>query len=312
MRAVSARRWRGAIGALAFVAGTALGAGPGALSPQQQAWVASAPPARFAPESDYGPFVFTGADGKPQGLSIDMLLLAQRGTGLKIDWLPAQPLKDLLEGARRGRIDLLSSLRPTPERGEFLEFGEPYVSVPAVVLVRAREAMPAQATAHILDAFGGRRVAVGDGYAVEHFVRRTHPDVKWQPVRDDSVALRGVLDGRYDAAVVDVASASFLTQRERIVGLAAAGEVGFAYELGFAVRRGQGTLLSVLDAGLRTATPAQRRAIVDRWLTPLPALPEHRRAPVATRVALACLALAALAALGLALRSRRLSKEHST
>jgi ABC-type amino acid transport substrate-binding protein len=316
--AVSAGWWRGAIGALACVGSAALGAAanaaaaePGVLSPELQTWVATAPPARFAPESDYGPFVFTAADGQPQGLSIDMLRLAQRRTGLKLESLPPRPLKELLEAARRGRVDLLSSLRPTPERGEYLEFGEPYVSVPAVVLVRAGDAMPARATAHTLDAFGGRRVAVGDGYAVEHFVRRTHPDVRWQPVRDDSVALRGVLDGRYDAAVVDAASASFLTQRERIVGLAAAGEVGFAYELGFAVRRGQGKLLSVLDAGLRTATPAERQAIVDRWLTPLPGLPEHSRAPAATRVALACLALAAVAALALALRKRRMSKEQT-
>ncbi|HET9976489.1 MAG TPA: transporter substrate-binding domain-containing protein [Burkholderiaceae bacterium] len=281
------------------------------LSPPQQAWVASAPPVRFAPESDYGPFVFTGADGQPQGLSVDMLRLAQQRTGLKLEWLAPQPLKDLLEGARRGRIDLLSSLRPTPERGEFLAFGQPYVSVPALVVVRAGDDRAATATAHILDAYHGRRVAVGAGYAVEGFVRRTHPDVQWQAVRDDGVALRGVLDGRYDAAVVDAASASFVSQRDRLVGLAVAGEVGFAYELSFAVRRGQDMLLSVIDAGLRAATPAERRAIVDRWLTPLPTVPAFGRAPLATRVALACLALAMLAALGLALQAQRKRKEQT-
>lgn len=319
MSALLTRGWRGAIGALAWLAGAAIAlsahaaaAEPGVLSPEQAASGASAAPTRFAPESDYGPFVFVGADGQAQGLSIDMLRLAQRHTGLKLEWLPPQPLRELLELARRGRVDLLSSLRPTPERGEFLEFGEPYVSVPAVVLVRAGDSVRAGATAHVLDAFAGRRVAVGDGYAVEHFVRGTHPAVSWQPVRDDGVALRGVLDGRYDAAVVDAASASFLAQRERLVGLAAAGEVGFAYELSFAVRRGQGKLLSVLNAGLRTATPAERQAIVDRWLTPLPALREHNRAPAATRVALAFLTLAALAAVGLALHRLRINKEKAT
>jgi ABC-type amino acid transport substrate-binding protein len=143
-------------------------------------------------------------------------------------------------------------------------------------------------------------------------VRRVHPEVKWQAVRDDSVALRGLLEGRYDAAVVDAASASFLVQREGILGLATGGEVGFAYELSFAVRRGQTTLLSVLDTGLRAATPAERRAIVERWMTPLPKLAKHSRAPVATRVALACLALAALAGLGLVLRTRRMGKKETS
>lgn len=310
MQAVTLTRLLAVLGALLCLASAATGAESDTLSPEQRAWVASAPPARFAPESDYGPFIFTGADGNPQGLSVDMLRLAQRRTGLRLDWLAPQPLKDLLEAARGGRADLLSSLRPTPERGEFLEFGQPYVSVPAVVLVRADASRPA--TSHVLETFRGRPVAVGDGYAVEHFVRRTHPEVKWQAVRDDSVALRGVLDGRYDAAVVDAASASFLAHREHIVGLATAGEVGFTYDLSFAVRRGQGMLLSVLDSGLRTATVAERRAIVDHWLRPLPALAEHSRAPVATRVALVCLALAAAAALGLAWHAHRSRKEATT
>lgn len=262
------------------------------------------PVVRFAPEKDYGPFVFVGADGKVQGLSVDMLRAIQARTGLEVDWLPAQSLRELLDGVRRGRIDLLSSLRPTPERGEFLEFSAPYVSAPAVVLVRRGAALPALGAGHVLDAFQGRPVAVGEGYAVETVVRRSHPDVAWRPVPDDRAALLGLREGRYAAAVVDVASASFVGQREGWKDFVVAGEVGFTYELSFAVRRGQTRLLSTIDAGLREMPAAERQAIVQRWMAPLPTLEEHRRAPIATAVGVALIGVAAIAAAGLGLRSR--------
>lgn len=269
------------------------------------------PAARFAPEQDYGPFVFVGADGKAQGLSIDMLQAIQVHTGLRVEQLPAQPLRALLEGVRRGRIDLLSSLRPTPERGELLEFSAPYVSAPAVVLVR-RGTRPTAQRGHALDALRGRPVAVGEGYAVEGVVRRSHPLVDWRPVPDDRTALHGLREGRYDAAVVDVASAGFVGQREGWSDFVVAGEVGFTYELSFAVRRGQAALLSTIDAGLRAIPAAERQAIVQRWLAPLPTLEDHRRAPVATALGVALILLAAVVAAGLGIRSRRPVNKETT
>lgn len=224
-----------------------------------------APPAsplrvRFAPEADYGPFVFRADDGSIQGLSVDLLGRLLARTGWQLDMLPARPLAENLAAARRGEVDLLSSLRATPERAAYLAFSAPYVSVPALLLHRAG-AGPAQ-----LGGYVGRAVAVGAGYAVQETVQRAHPGVRWRAVSDDAQALRLLAGGDVDGAVLDGASARFLIARLGLHGLAIGAPVGFDYALSFAWRRDRPDLGQALQEALAALPLAERDALVERWI----------------------------------------------
>jgi ABC-type amino acid transport substrate-binding protein len=270
------------------------------------AWCAAAgagaePPVRFAPERDYGPFVYQTESGELRGLSVDLLRLVARQAGLSLVDLPAAPLAEQLDALRTGRADLISSLRPTPERAEYLAFSLPYVSVPAV-LIRRADAPPQD-----LEGLAGKAVAVGQSYAVEGFVRTQYPQVRWVAVPDDGVALRGVADGRFAGAVVDVASAAFIQRQAGLAGLQPVGAVGFEYRLSFAVPRQRTDLLARLDAGIRALPPDERQAVLDRWLEPLgpispPPTPGQSRA---IRWGLTLVLVAAAGALALSLRRGR-------
>lgn len=226
-----------------------------------------APPAsplrvRFAPEADYGPFVFRDEDGRIQGLSMDLLARLAAQARWQLEVLPPRPLAENLAAAQRGEVDLLSSLRPTPERAQYLDFSAPYVSVPALLLHRAG-AGPAA-----LGGYAGRPVAVGAGYAVQAHVQRTHPGVRWRAVSDDAQALRLLGRGEVDAAVLDVASARFLIARLRLDGLALGEPVGFDYALSFAWRRDRPEIGRDLQTALAALPLAERDALVERWIGP--------------------------------------------
>lgn len=224
---------------------------------------------RFGPEADYGPFVYAGTDGRVHGLSVDLLDLVAQQSGLRIQTLPPRPLKELLDMARKGDVDLISSLRPTPERAAFLAFSRPYVAVPAVVVVPAQGPLSTATGRALWSLLERRPVAVGAGYAVEPHLRQTRPEVDWRAVPDDVVALRGVREGRYVAAVVDLASLAFVMQHHGIDGLVARDNVGFDYSLSFGVRKDRPDLLERIDAGLRTLPQAERSAVLARWMQPL-------------------------------------------
>lgn len=226
----------------------------------QRRWLAAQPPLRFAAERDYGPFVFSSSDRRTRGLSIDLLDALREETGLRTEDLPPQTLSEILDGLRAGTIDFASSLRPTPERAAFLDFTRPYVEVPTVVA--AAPGTPARP----LTARAGEPIAVGQGYAVETFVRQRFPAVNWVPVPSDTEGIEGVVAGRYRAAVLDIASLAFTTALLRLPPLVVGERVGFDYALAFAVRKGLPELLGVLDAGLAALPSSRREAIVDRWL----------------------------------------------
>ena len=249
-------------GVLAFGAATAAGAGPADSSAPQTV--------RFVPERDYGPFVFADDDGRVRGLSVDLLERLAPAAGLQLQVLPPAPLAEQLARLRSGEAELVSSLRPTPERATYLAFTRPYVSVPAILVVRQGAAPAAGDDGPAgLAALAGRRVAVGAGYAVEAFVRSRYPQVAWAAVPDDVQALRGVADGRYEAAVLDAASAAFVTRRHGIAGLRAAGPIGFDYALSLAVPKSRPDLLQRLDAAIAALPLQERTAIQQRWMGPL-------------------------------------------
>lgn len=215
---------------------------------------------RFAPEKDYAPFVSAGPGGQVQGLSMDVLELLQPRLGGALQVLPPDNLSNILEAARRGEVDLISSLRRTPERAEFLAFSEPYVKVPAVLVVKQGPVPPA------LKNLAGRPVAVGKGYAVEGFVRTNYPLIQWVSLPDDVSALRALMAGAVDGVVADVASVSDATRHRGIRGVQVVESLPFDYELSFAYRKELIALGDALNTGLKDLTPATRQALLRRWI----------------------------------------------
>lgn len=271
----------------------------GVAVPAAAGWAGPAQPVRFAPERDYGPFVFQREDGRIDGLSVEMLAALQQRAGLTVTTLPARPLSEQLEALRRREADLVSSLRATPERGEYALFTLPYVSVPAVVVMRADR------PERHLAAMQGQAVAVGKGYAVEAVMRQRYPQVAWQGVSDDGVALIGVLQRRFEAAVVDAASFAHVAATQRLQGLRMVAPADFEYTLSFAIRKDWPELHGALDDAIRAMPRAQRQAILRRWIAEPP---RPDRTPWATWLGVSLLALGALTVLvasGRGLRGRR-------
>ena len=97
---------------------------------EEQSWIAKHPVVLFAPERDFPPFSFVDSQGQHRGLSADVLDLVQDHTGLKFQAAAAGERALNLDRLKRREVDLLTSLRPTPEREQFIAFTSAYVSSP--------------------------------------------------------------------------------------------------------------------------------------------------------------------------------------
>ncbi|MFN3304456.1 MAG: transporter substrate-binding domain-containing protein [Roseateles sp.] len=248
------RSWAGL--ALFLVSGLGIG------SAVQAASATDPPrPVRFAPEADYGPFVYADSDGQVRGLSVDLLLAIAPRAGLQIQTLPPRDLADILQGVKAGEVDLVSSLRPTPERSSFLGFSPPYVEVPAVLVLR-KGAPRRQSLADLRQ----QRIGVGKSYAVESFVRQRYPALRWEAQANDVVALRALAAGQLDGVVADAASVRFIQRREGLSGIEIHETVGFQYALSFAYPVHRSDLGEALRLGLRELPRGERDRIVKQWM----------------------------------------------
>ena len=218
---------------------------PQGLTDEERTWLAAHSTVRVGVESAFPPFVYLDDKNEPRGLSVDVLRHASASLGLRLEFVTSGNLSTLLESARSGEVDVLTSVMETTERATFLDFTRPYVSTPAVILVG--EQRPGTFTMKDLS---GQIVAVGRKYAVESFVRSRYPDVRLQPVANDHEALRMLSFGEVAAAITDEAAARQFIESQGLPNLRIAGEVGFEYTLSMAVARNAPLLRSALDKAL--------------------------------------------------------------
>lgn len=232
------------------------------LTAQEREWLTShAAEIRVAPEGNYPPFSFTQA-GTWQGLSADVTRLLQDRLGTKFQLLPAQNLDTVLDMARRGDADVVTSIAQTPERAQYLSFTPPYFKVPTTIIVRA--SFPAGTWPLAL---AGKTVAVGKGYGVQKYLEEKFPSIHLLSVADDLEGLRKLSFGEVDAVIMDVASASFFIERDKITNLRVLSAFEYSYDLRLAVRKDLPVLSEMLSKTLASISEADKQAIFNKWVS---------------------------------------------
>ncbi|HEV8690795.1 MAG TPA: transporter substrate-binding domain-containing protein [Ideonella sp.] len=237
------------------------GAQADGLTAEERAWIAEHPVVRVATSADYGPFTYVD-NGQVRGLSIDYLEHLKAITGLQFQLEPPASFPTNLQKIAQGEVDVMMSLRDTPERRKTMSFTRSYISVPAV-LVRRRSGLPVEA-----DVLGPTEpVAVSKGYAVAEFMAERFPTNPLVPQRDDKTLLRALASGEVDAAVMDLAGATYLMRTQGIGNLQIGTDIGFSYDLGIGYRRDWPILGRILDKALASIDAQERQAITERWIT---------------------------------------------
>ena len=79
------------------------------------------------------PFEFLDKQGEYQGISVGYIDFLK--DKLKIEMTPSDALcwNEVLESARQGRIDVITSVAKTPALEKFLLFTKPYIEFPIVI-----------------------------------------------------------------------------------------------------------------------------------------------------------------------------------
>ena len=181
------------------------------LTPQENLWLKSRNNTIIVyPEKNLPPYSYQNASRTPQGLSIDYIELVAKKVGAKVEYLPARPLYQILDDIKQdGKGDVVTSLSENKERGDFLYFSDIYITSPAVIVVRKDLDKRSDMT---LSDLTGKKVAIGDQYAVEDFVRVNNPRVVIESVTDDELGLQKLVLGEVNAVIIDVTSLSYIFQ----------------------------------------------------------------------------------------------------
>ncbi|MGO3739369.1 MAG: transporter substrate-binding domain-containing diguanylate cyclase [Marinomonas foliarum] len=232
------------------------------LTPEERQWLADQPVIRFAPAPNYPPVEFFNENNEYQGITADFIQIIdqQFDLGLKLEIVQFPDWTTVVAEGRARRVDMWGAAEKTAERSEYMQFTRPYIRLPAVIIVRS------EFVGEGIEALEGKKVVGIQNYASYEHLQEKYPQLDTLAVPDIETGLRMVSYGAADAIVASNAAAIYYIEKNGLTNLKVVGESGFEWSLRFAVRDDWAPLLSIMQKGLDSITPQQKRDIYRYWI----------------------------------------------
>lgn len=230
------------------------------LTAAEQAWLAANPGIRIGVPEDAPPLHFTGSEGAPVGLGIEVLDEMNPRLDGAIQ-LQTGPWHELVAQLERGDLDGLAGVSPGGGLDSRLVYTRPYLEVPAVI-VGKRDSRYYPSAARLR----GRALAVEKGSALETWFRENHPKVRLKPYATAAEALDAVARGQAVAFAGNRAVAQYLLERDMLSNLQLQGlleEVPSALCIG--VRRDRPEWTALLDRLLADVLHRHGQTLRAKW-----------------------------------------------
>ncbi|MDX1295787.1 MAG: transporter substrate-binding domain-containing protein, partial [Sulfurimonadaceae bacterium] len=217
------------------------------LTPQERQWLQRNQMIRLGVENDWIPIEYLDENGNLSGLSGSIVELLEQMLGVKFVIDPELSWQESLELAQEKEIDLLATMLKTPQRSKYLDFTDPYISLPNLIYT-------GPGTPHIdsMERLKGKRVCVVKGYAIEDLIRHLYPDVRLITVSSVEKGIKVLAAGDADAFIDSAIVTNYYISQLGYSHLQVSGEFPYSYDLAFATRNDwpifKGILQKALDA----------------------------------------------------------------
>ena len=229
----------------------------------EEAWLREHETIRLGIAPDWMPFEYIAEDGTYMGMASDYIRIINEKIGMRMEVMPDLSWSEVIAKGKARELDVFTCVVETDKRRAYMNFTEPYLSFPCVIVTRKQ----APFIGGLSDLYS-RKVAVERDYFVHESLSVDHPAIELHVVETTPEALEAVSLGTADAYVGNLAAASYLIQSEGFANLKVAAPTPYTnYELKLAVRNDWPELIGILNKCLASITPQQHDQIRQKWFS---------------------------------------------
>jgi len=232
------------------------------LTAREQAWIKEHPEIRLGVDPAWQPVEFVDKKGQHQGISSDYVRILNSRLGLNMKIVPNLSWTQVMDAVPQRDVDVLPGVAKTPEREKHLKYSEPYIYIDWVIVTRTDSPKISS-----LADLKGRITAVDEGYPSQYRIEKQFPEIPLLLEKTTLDVLQSVIDGKADAAVVELSAASLIIHGYRIHSLRVDKHVFQNNDpIAFAVRNDWPELVQILSKGLASISQDERKMIEQKWL----------------------------------------------
>ncbi len=233
------------------------------LTPDERTWISEHPTIRVAGPKAFPPFYFHDEKGQERGIAADYTHLILKSLGISLEVQHNLPWSQVLERVKNKEVDLITLAAKTIDREGYLDFSEAYLSFPLVIISR----QDAPFIGGLADLHNKKVACIEKNITCQWLAKDVASFQKiW--VANPLKGLEAVAFGEADVSIENLASASYLIQKQGLSNLKIAAPTAYGnYSLYFGVRKDWPALTSILNTSLEQITPDQHAAIRNKWLS---------------------------------------------
>jgi polar amino acid transport system substrate-binding protein len=231
------------------------------LTPEEMAWLDNHRKIRIGIDRAWEPIEFIDEQGRHQGISADFLSRIQDMLDVEFIYSPSLNWSQVMAGAKRGDIDMLPAVTPSPRRAEYLNFTQPYLHFPFMIFTRNDAPLVTG-----IDDLHGLEIAVEKAYITVEYLQQDYPELNLKQMETTAEALQALATGEVDAYIGNLTLGSYQIDKLGLGNLKVAAPTPYANDLAIGVREDWPRLKTILDKALASIDENERRTIRQKSL----------------------------------------------
>ena len=227
---------------------------------EEQAYIKNNPTVTLGSDYKWPPFDFADKNGAPTGLSYEYIQLISQKSGLKFDIFPAV-WAETIQKMQDKKFDGLTCTVKTDERDKYLNFTDPYLSVPMVIITRTDNNV-----IKTLDDLKDKVVSINKGSYIHEWLKNKYPTIKLHLSTSNEDSLEMLSLGKVDAYVGNLAVSTYIMNQYLLNNLKIAAKLDeFQTAVSLAIDKDKPLLFNIIQKTLKEISPKEVQVINSKW-----------------------------------------------
>ena len=231
------------------------------LTAEEIQWLSKHQNFRLGVDPAWAPFEFFDDEGNYSGIGSSYTKTI--GKRLNVTMKPLQGLSwsEVMTKAKAGEVDILPTVMRTKPREKYLNFTEPYISLPIIIATRKDSPF-----IDSLSDLAGVKVGVVEGYATIDLLKQDYPSLNLINYKTLSEGLVALNDGNIEAFVDNLGTITYEVDRNKLSNIKIAAPTEYNFELSMGVRKDWPELVGILNKILASMSDEEHRSIKNSWI----------------------------------------------
>ncbi|WP_419769253.1 MAG: ABC transporter substrate-binding protein [Candidatus Marinarcus sp.] len=194
------------------------------------------------------------------GFVADYIELIKRKLNIKIDLVKTETMTETLAFLKDKKCDMIPGIQMTEERKSYLNFSNPYLKVPFVLVTRNNE--PFYNDISNLH----QTIALVKGYAISELLKRKYKNIKFVDVETIDEALKQISKGEVFGTISPLSTALYKIQNLKITNIKISSKLDETNNIRVGVVKDETLLFDILDKTVNSIGNSTVNNLLNKWL----------------------------------------------